>query len=328
MKPEDAASGSDASHSRDKSTESDLYHELLRLRSRRGVARSDLAGDIGPAIRALSDVRPSDRESSIRQSVVTTLGRLIDGLPPDLDRAARLAFALDKEHLYPSLDERVKVLADQQGFSERTARRLMDRAVQAMVGRADTPPAVATSDRPAWRVASLKSLFRLDTPTPELYEMRTIVAAREISEVTLRLGLPPATGGAGPKFEALFGARVTAVEHHPTRNHHRVVLSLGRTLGVDELHELWLHVILPPDQPTWSHYAIVPLNPCDAGIVRVRFSPTEPPSRVWLLDEVPYLDLTDDVPGPEPIIPDANGEVVRDFHGLREGYGYGVAWTP
>jgi DNA-binding response OmpR family regulator len=27
-------------------------------------------------------------------------------------------------------------------------------------------------------------------------------------------------------------------------------------------------------------------------------------------------------------LPDGNGDLVRDFRGLGEGYGYGVAWTP
>lgn len=313
------------------SDEPDLYQELLHLRSRRGVERPHLGDDIGPWIRALSGVGPSDRESRIRQRVEALLRRLIDGLPPDLYQAARLAFALDKDHRYPTLDDRVGLLAEQQNCSARTARRLMDRALQAMVNRVDNAPGEETGAGPGWRVASLKALYRLDTSTPELYEMRTIVATRDISEVTVRLGLPPAPDGVtgdALRVDALFGARVATVEHQPGRNHYRIVLKLARTVPAEESHEFWLRIVLPPGQPTWTHYAIVPLNPCDFGTVRVRFSPARPPSAVWLLDEVPYLDLSDGTPGAERIEPDDNGDIARDFRGLREGYGYGVAWSP
>jgi hypothetical protein len=324
------------------SQESELYSELLRLRSRRGIERPDLGADLGPRIRALSAVPPSAREALVKQRVAATLQKLIDGLPPDLQQAARLAFALDKNHRYPTLDERVRMLAEQQKYSERTARRLMDRALQTMVAEAEAeaeadaeaeaadPGAGAASAGPGWRVTSLTALFRLDTPTPELYEMRKIVATRDIAEVTVRLGLPPAPNGqmiGDVTVEALFGVRIAMVERAPERHHYRLVLSLPRVVPADEEHEFWLRVVLPPSQPTWPHYAIVPLNPCDSGTVRVRFSPGRPPAAVWLLDEVPYLDLNDETPGPERIRPDSNGDVTRDFSGLREGYGYGVAWT-
>ena len=314
------------------SEDSDLYLELVRLRSRRGIERPELGADLGRRMRALCAVTPSDREARIRQRVTTVLLGLIDDLPPDLRQAARLAFALDRNHRYPTLDERVKVLADQQSHSERTARRLMDRALQTMVLAAETaePGAGEPSAGPGWRVTSLKALFRLDTTTPELYEMRKIVATREIGEVTVRLGLPPAPAPIADqvRVEALFGARVARVERQPERHHYRVVLTLPRVVEADGEHEFWLRVVLPPGQPTWPHYAIVPLNPCDSGTVRVRFAPGATPGAVWLLDEVPYLDLGDETPGQERIEPDSNGDIVRDFAGLREGYGYGIAWTP
>ena len=312
--------------------DSDLYLELVRLRSRRGIERPDLGADLGPRIRALTGVAPSDKEARIKPRVVAMLQSLIDGLPPDLQQAARLAFALDKNHRYPTLDERVKMLAEQQSYSERTARRLMDRAVQTMVKEAEAaePGAGEASAGPGWRVTSLKALFRLDTATPELYEMRKIVATRDIDEVTVRLGLPKAPDGqvvGDLVVESLFGVRVAKVERQPERNDCRVVLNLPQVVAADAEHEFWLRVVLPPGQPIWPHYAIVPLNPCDSGTVRVRFSTARPPAAVWLLDEVPYLDLNDETRGQDSVVPDSNGDVAKDFSGLREGYGYGVAWT-
>lgn len=315
--------------------ESDLYRELIALRSRRGVERPELGTDIGPRIRELSGVLPSDRESRIKQRVVTMLQRLIDGLPPDLRQAARLAFALDKNYRYPTLDERVRMLASLQSCSERTARRLMDRSLLTMVAEADAGAEEARTEEtgvgPGWRVTSLKALFRLDTTTPELYEMRRIVATRDIDEVTVRLSLPHTSDRppAGDLLvDPLFGARLQHVERQSERHHYRVVLSLPRTLSADDEHEFWLRVVLPPDQPIWRHYAIVPLNPCLSGTVRVRFPPARPPTTVWLLDEVAYPDLNDESPGTDRIVPDRNGDIVRDFSSLREGYGYGIGWSP
>jgi hypothetical protein len=295
--------------------------------------RPDLAAEIGPRIRSLSEVLASDKESGIRQKVTATLERLLADLPPDLRAAGRLAFALDREHRYPTLNERVATLAEQETCAKRTARRLMDRALHAMVTEADGwgSGALEPSPGPGWRLTSLTALFRLDSATPELYEMRRIVATRDLHEVIVRLGLPQTPDGQAPGeilVDALFGARVARVERQADRNHYRVVLTLPRKIPADREHEFWLRVVLPEGQPTWCHYAIVPLDPCEAGTVRVRFHPDRPPSEVWLLDEVPYLDLNDETAGPKPLQPDDNGDVVRRFSRLREGYGYGVAWTP
>jgi hypothetical protein len=310
-----------------------LYEELMALRNRRGVARPDIGTATGPRIRSLGEVSASDKDSRIRQKVTALLERLLADLPPDLRQAGRLAFAIDREHRYPTLGERVVKLAQSQSCAPRTARRLMDRALRAMATEAEGFGAgtLEASAGPGWRVTSLTALFRLDAATPELYEMRRIVATRDIEEVTVRLGLPQTPPGqvrGELVVDTLFGARVARVEHQPERNHYRVVLTLPRKIPTDREHEFWLRVVLPQGQPTWCHYAIVPLNPCESGVVRVRFHPDRPPAEVWLLDEVPYLDLNDETAGPHPLQPDANGDVVRRFSRLREGYGYGVAWTP
>lgn len=304
----------------------DLYQELRHLRNRRGVERPDLGNNVGPALRQLSNIQPSDSEPRIRLLVQSTLRGLIDSLPPDLAQAATLAFALDKAHRYPSLNERIKHLADVQKRSERTARRMMDQAISAMVGYVEDRPAVEAAVGPGWRVSSLDALFRLDTPTPELYEIRTIVATRELSEVTVRLSLPPARDPGKLEVAALFGARVTTVDQ-PNPHSYRVNLALPRTLQDGDQHEFWIRVALPSGQPTWTHYAIVPLDPCKSGTVRVRFSPARLPLAVWLLNEIPYIDLRTPYPGQAPVELDRNGEVAFEFAHLREGYGYGFAWT-
>jgi hypothetical protein len=308
-----------------------MYTELVKLRSRRGIERPDLSAGLGPRIRVLGGVTGADTEVRIKQRVTALLHRLIEDLPPDLKDAARLAFALDKEHRYRTLEERVQTLASSRNYSDRTARRAMDEALRIMADAAITTarPPGESRNGPGWRVSSLRSLFRLDTATPELYEMRRILATEDITRITVRIGLPhPPAGqsGAEPTVDVLFGARVVTVER--AQQHFRVILDLPRTLPADAEHDLWLRFVAPPGQPIWQHYAIVPLNPCDSGTVRVRFSPARLPAAVWVLDEVPYPELHDETPGPHRIEPDGSGDVMRRFSGLREGYGYGIAWTP
>jgi hypothetical protein len=61
----------------------------------------------------------------------------------------------------------------------------------------------------------------------------------------------------------------------------------------------------------------------------VRFAADRRPGKVWQLDEVPYTDLRATAPADRDVIePTAQGDVSRDFYGLRQGYGYGIAWTP
>ena len=103
--------------------------------------------------------------------------------------------------------------------------------------------------------------------------------------------------------------------------------TVPRPYGPGDAHEFWLRVTLAPGQPIWPYYAIVPLDPCESGTVRVRFG-SRRPAEVWLLDEVPYTDLRNRPEGRNPVDPSTLGEVVRDFHNLREGHGYGLAWTP
>ena len=311
--------------------DSDLYRELQKLRGREGLDRADLFGHLGPEVRLRCRLTGREPAAQVRASVEAMLAALMDPLPPNLQQAAQLAFALRRvDYRLPKLDDRVGRLATLQQVSTRTARRLMDKALSAMADVGDDlvelpgDPAAGSS---GWRVSSLRALFRLDTATPELYEIRTIVATREIDEVVVRIGLPEAPEGVGdPVVEALFGARVRSLERNG-RGSHKLVLALPATLAAGEKQEFWIRVVLPPGQPTWSHYAIVPLDPCESGTVRVRFAPGRPPREVWLLDMVPYSDLRERPPGRELVEPTGLGDVRRDFFNLREGYGYGLAWT-
>jgi len=308
--------------------DSDLLGELKSLRQRRGVGRPDLRDQLGPEIRKRCGLTPSAPHARVRQAVTQLIRDLTRDLSADLQAAAAAAFGTETAFQYATLDARIRRLCAEQHIAERTARRKIDIALRAMVRAAEetdteTPPA-----DPGWRVTALRALFRLDTETPELYEIRTIVATREITEMTVRFSLPQAPEGGDLTVDALFGARVQGVESQPGNGSWRVSLRLPGPLAPGEEHEFWLRVVLPAGRPIWSHYAVVPLDPCESCTVQVRFPPGRLPGDVWLLDGVPYTDLCDDRAEGVRLVPSGLGDVRRDFGRLREGYGYGVAWSP
>lgn len=310
--------------------DSELYRELRKLGRREGVNRPDLGRHLGPEVRRKCRLDGTERAGQIRTAVEEMLRALTAELPDHLRKAALWAFALDRDKRLPRLEDRAGGLADEQSISLRTARRRMDEALTAMAvaGEDLTQLPENSSAKSGWRASSLDVLYRLDTATPELYEMRTIVATREIDEIVIRIGLPPAADGAGGlRAEAMFGTRVRRMERPDGSDNYAIVLGLPGTLQPGQTHDVWLHLTLEPGQPTWPHYAIVPLDPCESGTVRVRFDPERRPEEIWLLDDVPYTELRVSPARRETIDPAGPDEVCVRFTGLRQGHGYGVGWS-
>lgn len=308
--------------------DSDLLGELKILRRRRGVGRPDLIDHLGPEIRRRCGLTASTPRAKIRPAVTQLIRDLTRDLSADLQAAAAAAFGTEPAFRYATLDARIRTLCAEQHIAERTARRKIDIALEAMVRAAEEPDAEPSPADPGWRVTALRALFRLDTATPELYEIRTIAATREITEMTVRFSLPPAQEYGELSVDALFGARVVNVESQPGNGRWRVFLRLPDALPPGQEHDIWLRVVLPAGHPIWSHYAVVPLDPCESCTVQVRFPPGRLPDDVWLLDGVPFTDLCDDRAAKVRLLPSGLGDVRRDFGRLRQGYGYGVAWSP
>jgi hypothetical protein len=318
--------------------EDDLYQELARLRRGRGLQEPRTAERLGPLLRQLCGVAPGDPDGTARRRSEAVLAELTADLPDDLRIAAELSLSLG-DRPAGRLTQRVDALARELRCSGRTARRRMEEAAR-LIARAALARPSRDEDSGAdpgsgWRVREFTGLLRLDTATPELYETRTVQADRPIDAVTIRLDLPPrphnADGPALPlEIDAVFGARVAEVDRGPEGRNYRLDVRLARPLRTAEETEFCLHYRVPPGQPIRHHCAIVPLDPCDQGHIRVRFDPADPPAQVWRLAAITprLMDRATTVPGPDRLDPDGAGEVGVSFRGLRPGYGYGVAWRP
>jgi hypothetical protein len=315
-------------------SEDDLYQELARLRRGRGLQEPRPAERLGPQLRRICGVSPGDPDGVARRRVQAVLGELTTDLPDDLRTAAELALGLD-DRSAARLTQRTEALARELRCSGRTARRRMDEAARLVARAALSHPGPEDDDADpgsGWRVREFTGLLRLDTATPELYETRTVQAERALDTLTIRLDLPPRPNAGGPALplmiDALYGVRLADVDGGPDGRHYRLTVALPRTLKPNEQHEFCLHYRVPPGLPIRDHCAIVPLDPCDQGRIRVRFDPATPPAQVWRLSAVTprQMDRATSVPGPDRLDPDGGGEVGVRFRGLRQGHGYGVAW--
>lgn len=312
----------------------DLQRELVQLRHGRGLQGARLASRLGPLLRELTGVLPSDQDRVVRHRVAQVLGELAADLPDDLRAAAELALGFGNHPLAGRLTWRAQAYAKASHCSERTARRRMDDAIQLIAQAATAPEARATVPGTGWWVRSFSALLRLDTPTPELFETRTVVAERQLAEVVVELDLPPRPADAGPALpltiDVLYGARIGRIDRDRDHRHYRVTVLLPHALDAGASLEFCLHYRVPPDQQIRDHYALVPLDRFDHARVRVRFAPGRPPAAVWRLTGVAprQLDRATATPDAEQLEPDGAGEVGVVFHGLRPGHGYGLAWAP
>jgi hypothetical protein len=129
------------------STEKEVVAELLRLRRSWGLQNRDLRKRTGPVLMRLCGIVETDGDREIRDKVRALLHTLVAELPPELARAALVAFALDRAHQHRQLTKRIESLAGEQSWAPRTTRRRMDHAVRLMAQATLRHPAAGTAAR-------------------------------------------------------------------------------------------------------------------------------------------------------------------------------------
>jgi hypothetical protein len=314
------------------SAEEDITEELVRLRRGWGLQDRSLRARVGPKLAVLSGVTDADSDRDVREKVRRWLDAIRADLPPELSRAAVMAFAIDRNEQYGQLTGRVELFANEQSWSTRTARRRMDQATRMMAQAAADRQADADNTDPeaGWRMRLLRAVLRLDTTQPELHETRVIVAGRaDLDRIAVRLSAatPPCSpyGEQDIVADVVYGAKVLDIERRLNSQHFRWILKLPVALQPGDEHEFHVIYRLPPERPIRPHYAMLPLTPCDRVEMRVRFG-AERPSTIWRLDAVPPRLLDDDQPGEHRLTLDEAGEVRLVFTSLKQGRGYGLKW--
>src|SRR5262249_5406238 len=130
-----------------------------------------------------------------------------------------------------------------------------------------------------WYLEELRTLLRLDTPTPEAHEHRRITVTRDgLAEVMAWLDVPREAEDrpTGLSVEVSYGGRLVRTEQ-PGRDRFHVMVRLPAPLRTGDRHEYGLVLRMPVGQPMRPHYIFTPECRCADFDLRVRFAPDRLP---------------------------------------------------
>lgn len=312
-----------------------LLQEFTTLRRGYGIRATNVRKRIGPEIRRVCDIAPDADDPEIRTKLVSSVRWFSRELTVQDRRAIEIALCSERSGLLQLLNVRTEQLATELNLSPRTARRRIDRAFELLADEmlAARQPAPRSDSDPekGWWVTRFSALLRLDTPTPQLVETRTIRATRDgLHRIVARMSLPHRDGVALDELrlnaDLQQGARIVTQEQ--TEGHFRYVLELPRRLNNGDEHVYTIAYRIPADQPIRTHYAFLPMVACEEFTVRVRFDPARPPALVWRLENLPPVVMFYDLPPGPAIELDGAFEAELTFRHMEQGFGYGVAWRP
>lgn len=192
------------------------------------------------------------------------------------------------------------------------------------------PAGCPRTDPHGWYTESVQAHLSLDTPTPEAFERRVVVATCDgLAHIPVAFSVPRLDDGPaadhGLDVAVVQGGRLELREHpYESFFQQRLVLPSPLPAGARHMYELRLRI--PPAQPMAPHFVHVPLTRSERFSLRVRFDPANPPRAVWRLAGVPTAVIYQQVPGTSVLRPDGRGTVAVEFEDMRVGYGYGLCW--
>jgi hypothetical protein len=302
--------------------------EIRALRRGRGVSAARLADRLGPFLRELSGgsgTGPVDRPR-----LAAEIAAAAAGLADDVRAAVMASLGLDRATRHMThLKDRVAWLADQLGCGYRTALRRID-AAESMVAEAIAHELLRRRGRTAgaptgWYLDELRTVLRLDTPTPEAHEHRRIVATRDGLQEVMAWHDVLIDDERGPAVgvEVLYGGRLVRRER-PSRSRFHFMVRLPAPLSVGDHHEYGL--VVRPVAPMRPHYILLPECPCHSFTLRVRFAADRMPRwvRRVVAETVRMYDSAQ--PRGELLAVDDAGEVEVRFSQPTMYLGYGLQW--
>jgi hypothetical protein len=307
--------------------------EVRSLRKGRGIQSGDLEQRLGPHLKELAAGGNGGHGASRRYSLMTEIGNCSKALADDLRTAIQASVSLGPQtrHMLHFKD-RVSWLADQLGYEYRTALRRIDTAEVLLAeeiarelsrrrGRV-----VAAAD--GWQLAQLKTLFRLDSASPEAHEHRRIVATRSgLADVMAWTDVPKGTREAGSELavEVMYGGRLVRTEHS-SGDRFESAIQLPRSLAEGEEHEYGLLLRIPEGRPMRPHYIFSPEYPCGSFELTVRFDLRKLPVWVRLVDGETVRVFDAALPGDDLVTVDESGEIHLQFDNPIMYLCYGAQW--
>lgn len=306
--------------------------EIRRLRKGRGIDAPDLRQRIGPYLRELAR-DPAD-VADLRRALASELAGQVARLPEDLRLMVNASLGLAPQTRRMSLfGARVAWLAEQSGQNARTVLRRIDAAEQLLaeevngeLSRRRGRPA-ATAD--GWYLDEFRVVLSLDSPTPQAYERRRLVATKaDLKMVRAWLDVPREAGQPPVSLEAqiLYGGRLVRYPA-PVANSFEFFIELPTPLQVGEEHEYEMILRIPPGEHMRPHYIFTPEVQCNLFDLTVKFDLARLPAwlRVVRGETVRMFDRGG--PDGELLRPDEAGEAHVRFPNPQKYLGYGLQWA-
>ncbi|MBC7270240.1 MAG: helix-turn-helix transcriptional regulator [Streptomyces sp.] len=192
------------------------------------------------------------------------------------------------------------------------------------------PADCARTEPHGWYTESVSTVLRLDTPAPEAWERRIVVATCDgLARIPVGVSVPRRPGddtaGHGLEISLVKGGRLAdGGPQYESYFERFLVLPTRLKAGTRHVYELKLRI--PPAQPMAPHFVHVPLTPSQHFRLRVSFDRASPPRTVWRLAGVPTAVIYQRDPGTPVLLPDERGLVETEFGDMKVGYGYGLSW--
>lgn len=322
-------------------SEGQLYTELGALRKGMGLRHPSVRDRIGGELRRLCGIDDTTPHLEARARVVTMLQRAAAALPNDLGLAALVMFAVEQDYHGSTLTLRQRQLASTWNVDHMTVRRRSDLALQLTSAHLAEHGADLSADESGeedpfepneWYTLTSITTLRLDTPTPEATEVRTVVSLKDgLERVALGLGLPRPRSEdrnkMGLDVDMQFGG-VLESNRQPSAEYFVHYIRFPRPLARGEAHTFGKTVRIPPGQSMAPHFVSRPLHRVDRFELRVKFDPRRLPRVVWRVTGIPYQVSEADGPGRDRLELDSLGETTVVFDRLKPSFGYGVRWLP
>ena len=319
-------------------SQSGIDAELPRLWKGRGIDASDLPSRCGSGLRRIFGIGPNDDHATTYHKVKTGITLLADELPEDLQLVILVDMAIDRDTRFETLTKRQEWLAEHFACDIRTVRRRSLDAVRLMariaqkpelnVLEGDTEPGYVES---TWYIERSRLLLRMDKPSPELSEDRTIVTTRAGLSKILATGNVPRDSADNPSeekdvLEVRYGGQLSSFVR-VSDSFFKYAVELPKPLALGERHEYGTTVRIPDGRGMTPLCLPIFLCRCDRFELRVRFDKARLPASVWRIAGVPSEVVREFSARNDPLELDKANELFTSFDNLKPGLVYGVEWA-
>jgi hypothetical protein len=307
--------------------------EIRSLRKGRGLQAGDVEQKLGPFLTELASGARNSGQVLRRHKLISEITTCSSHLAADLRAAIFASLALSSEtRQMPYFKDRVSWLASHLGYEYRTALRRIDTAEQLLseeIARELTRRRGRTAAAPdGWQLKELRTLFRLDTPTPEAHEHRRIISTRpDLTEVMAWTDVPPGPGQSRGALavEVLYGGKLERKEQ-PSSSRFHFVVQLPKPLQPGDEHEYGLLLRIPEGESMRPRYIFNPECPCEVFDLRVRFGSDDRPTWIRRVEGETVRMLDNSEPGHDLATLDEAGEIHLRFHNPTMYLCYGLEW--